>query len=319
MDVAIVATGNPLPKKGDLYLQYTIQSSKNKKMDAVLTMPSKGYEKSFVLSLQKELRDIGVPSKVHRSIEKRSTTPHLLVQMNLAMDESSPSIDQIAICLASGILRYFQKKHPMTLLSSLSPELREAFMSIVPDVQREAVQMEPPQPEVITTTSSVEEQPLVASVPEVQQPNAEVFFDYNLISPEDADSHWLIIVNMLIKNTGTAVLTNPIVELKTSPPANVKVSGKILPPGTADILGAEGAKMWQYLDKDWSMKGKDLGEYRIGPTDQLVIQPGETETNSFQLTVIKSKEEGNVSVEGTVHFAEQRYQCTSNNRIALSL
>jgi hypothetical protein len=154
-----------------------------------------------------------------------------------------------------------------------------------------------------------------------QVTRAEVFFDYTAILTDKDENEWLILGNLCIKNTGNKVLRNPQVLLRLTPSNALNLGGQILPPNVVDTLGvqsSEGSKGWMYLDEDWLKKGHEKGEYRIGPIQPLEILPEEMEMHSLQISIIKSRVRGAVTVEGFVYFEEQGYQCIANNRIALS-
>lgn len=330
MEVLVYANPSSSPKTGDVLLQCSVQQSKRiQTWDSTLFTTAKPYPKVLVESLQKDLRSMSIPSKIHRVASKRSSSPSVQVELNVPdMDNASQQefIELISISLASGILRYFQEKHPMTLLASLSPEIRQAFLNMIPSLQQEdtvseEMEAEPIKTEKVYEPEIIEKHEPTGVVSNLAAPElkAEVFFDYTLMISDDDDS--LILGNLYIKNTGNQPLYNPTITLSLTPTNGLNLGGQILPPNAVDTLGVQspGTTTWMFLEKDYLQKGRETGEYHIGATEPLIIQPGQMETHGLQISIIKYKVEGAVLIKGVVQFEQQGLQFLANNQIAISL
>lgn len=329
MEILVYSNPSTTPKQGDVFLQCTIQySARLQKPESTLVTAAKPFPRTLVESLQKDLRNMEITNKVHRIATKRAASPFVHIDFKLPdIGEGSEKefIEQISISLASGILRYFQEKQPMTLLASLPQEIRQIFMDIVPSLQTEpSAVIEKAEVHVDSESSTVQSlsEPIPQETSVVRKAKAEVFFDYTLLlsQGEDEDDGCLIVGNLHIKNTGTEPLYNPTVALHVDPPKALNIGGQILPPNVVDTLGVQnqGATVWKFLETDYVKKGRENGQYLIGTKEPLVIEPGQTEMHGLQITVIKSRVDGAVTIKGAVQFA-QGLQFVSNNQITLSL
>ena len=107
---------------------------------------------------------------------------------------------------------------------------------------------------------------------------AEVYFDYHFLV-DHQHSKVQIFGSLHIKNTGTAVLRNPVICLKFQPGhQEMKMTGQILPKNyveTKAVVNREGVKGWQYLKENWFEDFEQKGELWICPIHELEIVPRE--------------------------------------------
>ncbi|MGN7179000.1 hypothetical protein BK139_01835 [Paenibacillus sp. FSL R5-0490] len=148
----------------------------------------------------------------------------------------------------------------------------------------------------------------------------EAYFNYT-IRPHSSNEKYTLITDLVIKNTGTAALHNPIVCLRVNPPAQVEIGGQILPPEMVEVLavqGTEGALGWQYANDDWLQEGYEKGEFWIRPINTLSINPEENDgIYQFHLNFDKL-EKGTCTVEAFVYFREQDVTFKAMNDISFS-
>ncbi|URM31458.1 hypothetical protein LLY41_13565 [Cytobacillus firmus] len=148
----------------------------------------------------------------------------------------------------------------------------------------------------------------------------EAYFNYT-IRPHSNNEKYTLITDLVIKNTGTAELHNPIVCLRVDPPAQIEIGGQILPPEMVEVLavqGTEGAQGWQYANDEWLQEGYEKGEFWIRPIDTLSIDPEEFNgIYQFHLNFDKL-EKGTCTVEAFVYFREQNVTFKAMNDISFA-
>lgn len=154
--------------------------------------------------------------------------------------------------------------------------------------------------------------------------NAEVFFDYSILPPQPNSEtpEFLVNGNLLIKNTGTETLTNPVLCIKITPPQSATLSGQIIPPTLVSGLAMKSNgfdKGWKYVYDDWRHKIKESGESWIAPIHDVQIAAAQTLPFPFKLTINPNqKERTTIIINGFVYFQQGNQQYRSNNQISIS-
>ncbi|GIM47085.1 hypothetical protein DNHGIG_26340 [Collibacillus ludicampi] len=293
----------------DLYIQLTVSHEPHVDVPQLIVIYDDWNVKTRKLArfLFKEFECSGIPCMSKTRVEADLTNSFLDIQCRI-LDENQQTEwatfrSRLAVSLASSILRYFQDREKISILSCLSPKIIYHFLELVVNPEREQQEV---QDEYRLATNRLQ---------------AEVYFDYSIhVSASEKQPH-LIIGNLSIKNTGTEDLYNPVIYLRVTPPESIKLRGQILPPQMTESLSiqsAMGKRGWKYLEEDWFQKVHEQGEYWIGPIDPIRIGSQEVEILNFQLSVTKPAEGNQVMVEGFVFFQEKQIHFPSNNRIIFS-
>lgn len=209
--------------------------------------------------------------------------------------------------------------------SSTARPAAAAEPSALVEVEESKLEVVPVTASVATMDRGAEEQalPRVAAQLEVEKRlEAEVYLDYTLMHSESENRPYLLIGTLLVKNTGTEHLYNPLVCLRVSPLNAIEMGGQVLPPNMVETLGvqsAAGIKGWKYVDDEWFEQARSRGEYWITPIRPMQIPPNMSESfQNFQISFLKQEARTTVMVEGMVLFNDQQLQCIANNRIAIS-
>lgn len=209
--------------------------------------------------------------------------------------------------------------------SSTAHHAAAAEPSALVAVEESKLEVVPVTASVATMDRGAEEQalPRVAAQLEVEKRlEAEVYLDYTLMHSESENRPYLLIGTLLVKNTGTEHLYNPLVCLRVSPLSAIEMGGQVLPPNMVETLGvqsAAGIKGWKYVDDEWFEQARSRGEYWITPIRPMQIPPNMSESfQNFQISFLKQEARTTVTVEGMALFNDQQLQCIANNRIAIS-
>jgi hypothetical protein len=293
----------------DLYIQLAFSQETQIDVPQMIVIYDDWNVKTRKLArfLFKEFENFGIPCISRTRVETTLTNSLLDIQCRCPEEnqqtEWATFRSRVAVCLASSILRYFQEREKISILSCLSPKITSHFLQRVVNSERNQQAV---QDEYRSETNRLQ---------------AEVYFDYSIhVSSSEKQTH-LIIGNLSIKNTGTEDLYNPVILLRVSPPDSIKLRGQILPPQMTESLSIQssrGKRGWKYLEEDWFQKVHEQGEYWIGPINPIRIGSQEVETLNFQLSVTKPAEGNQVMVEGFVFFQEKQIHFPSNNRIIFS-
>ncbi|EST56651.1 hypothetical protein T458_05005 [Brevibacillus panacihumi W25] len=296
-----------------------------------------------------EMKESGIPCQIR--ISKRAKTSVLLpiqwhVPSGLEGAKRSKLAEQIAISLVSGILRDVHEGQGISPISYLLPHLLQTFFGQVQKLeewetkdQKEQQEQQVHQPALVEAVAEVHqeekeekqiiERPILPT--EVKMPTpiateqrieAEVYFDYTLMHHETENRPYLLIGSLIVKNTGTEALYNPVVCLRVNPIEGIKLGGQILPPNMVETLGVQGqggAKGWKYMEDDWFEQAKERGEYWIAPIQPMIIPPKMSEAfQNFQISFFQQEERTTITVEGIVMVNDQQLHFPANNRIAVS-
>jgi hypothetical protein len=229
--------------------------------------------------------------------------------------------------LVMGILARLQGDHPLSVLSYIPfNELPFLGKDLTKAQQTGGTSIETKKSVPKNRESAVkklrEEKQRKEKLIEEKRREAEVFFDYQVLLDSNNSNKIMVLANLHIKNTGTEVLHNPSICLRSIPAESIKIAGQILPPDAAQARGVmndEGTKGWKYMNDDWLEQAQEKGELWICPVQPMDILPRQVESfQNFQISILKPEEHKSVKVEAFVFFKEQGLEIPSNNRISLS-
>jgi hypothetical protein len=318
------------PDQGDVCLRVALERirSDTPRVHILHTPGPRGH--TWAHAFRKEFRMGGFTVRVKKHPKQHSHLPlvELRCQLPEGKNRDEEVRERIAFILASALFRGLTGEHPLAALPYLSPESLHHFLPF-PTNHARAEEV----PKAGTVAAAFGDADLTAPhEPEVSEESpppaptrqAEVYMDYHLLTPELEESPYLILGNMLIKNTGSMDLDNPVICLQATPAAGVQLKGRIIPPKMVDALGVQSvdgnsATGWQYMESDWFQQAKERGEYWIRPIRPLRISPGETEIfSNFQIFIPKPEKGGTVTVQGVVFFNDKDLRFPSNNRVTIS-
>jgi hypothetical protein len=321
--------GNASPSdQGDVFLYVALERIQSETLQVhILHTPGPRGQK-WARAFGKEFRMGGFTVRVKRHPKQRSPLPvvELRCQLPEGKNREEEVRERIAFILASALFRGLTGDHPLAALPYLSFESLYHFLPYPTNNKTEEVPKAGMVAAVGDADLAASQKPdaLEESQLPAQTRQAEVYFDYQLIIPESEESPYLVLGNMLIKNTGSEDLLNPVICLQATPANGVRVKGRIVPPKMVDTLGVQSVdgnstSGWQYMESDWFQQAKERGEYWIRPIRPLRISPGETEIfSNFQINILKPEKGGTVTVQGVVFFNDKDLRFPSNNRVTIS-
>lgn len=223
--------------------------------------------------------------------------------------------EKYASVITNGLLSKLLGDAPLSVFSLLS--VQEVLKFFSPGFQ--ANRIPAPAPEAKRAVAGQISQKTRKLFPKGVMKKAEVYFDYHFLV-DHQHSKVQIFGSLHIKNTGTAVLRNPVICLKFQPGhQEMKMTGQILPKNyveTKAVVNREGVKGWQYLKENWFEDFEQKGELWICPIHELEIVPGKTESlSNLQISYPYTGGE-NVTVDAYVYFSEDGLEYGANNRIS---
>ncbi|MFC0522010.1 hypothetical protein ACFFGV_00205 [Pontibacillus salicampi] len=269
----------------------------------------------FIQHLKEQFNLFQLTHSFIKQSSSSTTPPSLIVQCEMPHQDSQTTLKQyteeLAITLASGILHYFATSLGIDI-AYFTKEPLLPFLDQKPS--RSSASKERPNPSASKKPIKRQQEKAVTM--------AEVFFDY-VLYPSRELKQYMITGDLVIKNTGTVPLRNPVICLKAHPIEQISLGGQILPPAMADIYGVQtddGIKGWRYVEENWFEKAQERGEYWITTIDESTIKPGEEAVlPSFQLT-LKEKENSKeqMIVQSVVYFKQNEASFASNNDIVIA-
>ncbi|WP_134704989.1 hypothetical protein [Ammoniphilus sp. YIM 78166] len=299
---------NP-PYAGDLYLQLDLAVGAFEKHHLIL----RHHPEDDLLfhCLTNGLHHSGIDCETQDDLE--SVLPKHFIRLECKFPKQGEHqefsfMDKMGVALAKGILEYFQKTLKVSPLSffphsALNPFNTETSKRVQTE-KKQAEQFEQPQ-----------------NKPSVQLLQAESFFDYTVHATVKEDRPFMVIGKLIVKNTGNEVLSNPVLCLRATPAAGMKLQGQMVPPNMVERMGVQsagGSKGWKYLEEDWLEKGLEKGEFWISPIETMQIPPQGSESLHFQLTIFRQEPSQTVKLEAFVYFQEHNLRFPAQNRIAFS-
>ncbi|QGQ44707.1 hypothetical protein [Metabacillus sediminilitoris] len=147
------------------------------------------------------------------------------------------------------------------------------------------------------------------------------WFSYAVMLPDmDEDEREVnVIGNLIIKNTGTATLNNPMICIRIKPPQDVRLGGKIgSVTHTALMIDGTNTEAWHYIDDNWKGKSLETGEHWLKPNHRKQLEPGENLIFANELWISTSKEEKFVIVEGFFYCDEIKNGIAALNTITVN-
>ncbi|MEW9672490.1 hypothetical protein [Ammoniphilus sp. 3BR4] len=299
---------NP-PYAGDLYIQLDISVGAFDK--PYLTLRHHPEDDHLIHCLIKGLHHSKIDCKAQNDLESVFPKHFIRIECKFPIQgehQKSSYMEGMGIALTEGILGYFQKDLRISPLSFLPYSILNLFKTD----SLHLVQKEKKQVERI-------EQP--HNKPSVQLLQAESFFDYTVHATMKEDRPFMVIGKFTVKNTGNEVLSNPVLCLRATPAAGMKLQGQMVPPNMVERMSVQstgGSKGWRYMEEDWLEKGLDKGEFWISPIQSMQIPPQGSESLNFQLTILRQEPSQTVKLEAFVYFQEHNLRFPAQNRIAFS-
>lgn len=141
-----------------------------------------------------------------------------------------------------------------------------------------------------------------------------------MLSDMDEDEREVnVIGNLIIKNTGTETLNNPMICIRTKPPQGVRLGGKIGSVAhTALMIDGTNTEAWHYIDDNWKEKSIETGEHWLKPNNCRQLKPGDNLTFANELRISTTNEEKFVIVEGFLYCDEIKNGIAALNNITVN-
>jgi hypothetical protein len=330
MEIVELPAKSSLPNDGEIILKSKSMTSSNNtaSLPKFMVLHSYGTKaKKWAESFRQECINHGFAAQIKED-EYKSSIPFLEIRLKLPKTQEMDKQfgESISLILASSLLRGLTKDNPFLLFPFLSPELMKFLLPT--EKKSNSLESTPVLEKVpyseISDKNNGKNVPSTTPKPTLLPPfRMEACFDYQFVFPTSEDDDYLILGNMYCKNTGLGALTNPHICIQVNPKDQIQLKGQIVPPNMTDTVGVqsfsgESAVGWRYVDDDWLKKVKDQGEYWICPIQPMTILPGETLTfPNFQFT-IPNKMNGDITIQGSVHYHQLKLQFPTTNRITLS-
>lgn len=150
------------------------------------------------------------------------------------------------------------------------------------------------------------------------------YFSYSLILPREDEENIKIIGNFVVLNSGTTLLTSPVICLRMTPSSHLSLAGKITS-GQEPLLKendsyiSDTEERWKYVDKEQHAKKND-DEHWLLPLHKTELPPGESLSfTSFEIDVRKSEAPLSLIIEGFAYFYEWQQGEPSINQIVLNV
>lgn len=147
------------------------------------------------------------------------------------------------------------------------------------------------------------------------------WFNYAVMLPDmdEEEREITIIGNFIIKNTGNTTLNNPIICIRTNPPQNVRLGGKIGSVShTALMIDGTNTESWNYIFDNWKEKSMETGEHILKPNHCRQIKPGENLTFAKELRISTLCEQSFVVIEGYFYCDEMKNGIPALNNITIN-
>ena len=149
--------------------------------------------------------------------------------------------------------------------------------------------------------------------------NCLTWFSYAVMLPEMDESEATVIGNMIIKNTGTMPLTNPMICIRITPPENVRLGGKIgALTHTALTIDGTNTESWHYFHDNWKEQAAEKGEHWLKPNHIHILEPGQQISFEKELRISTAKKEKYVLVEGFFYSEEIKNGMRTLNNISIN-
>ena len=155
-----------------------------------------------------------------------------------------------------------------------------------------------------------------------QSTSITAYFSYSLILPREEEENIKIIGNFVVLNSGTTLLTSPVICLRMTPATQISLAGKIASgrePFNKDSYITESEERWKYVDKEQQATNND-DEHWLVPLHMTEIAPeASLSFTNFEIDIQKSEEPISLIIEGFAYFYEWQQGEPSINQIVLNL
>lgn len=150
------------------------------------------------------------------------------------------------------------------------------------------------------------------------------YFSYSLILPREEEENIKIIGNFVVLNSGSTLLTSPVICLRMTPSSHLSLAGKITSGYERLILEkdsyiTESEERWKYVDKE-QQASKSNDEHWLMPLHKTELTPGDSLSfTNFEIDVKKSEIPISFIIEGFAYFYEWQQGEPSINQIVLNV
>lgn len=147
------------------------------------------------------------------------------------------------------------------------------------------------------------------------------WFNYAVMLPDkdDAEKELTILGNLIIKNNGNKTLNNPMICIRSKPPEEVLLGGKIGSDNhTALMVDGTNTESWHYFHDNWKEITKETGEHWLKPNQTKILEPGELLSFAHELRILMKNEVKFLMVEGYFYCEEINNGITTLNSITIN-
>ncbi|HHY22103.1 MAG TPA: hypothetical protein GX525_09575 [Bacilli bacterium] len=148
------------------------------------------------------------------------------------------------------------------------------------------------------------------------------YFSYSLILPREEGENIKIIGNFIVLNSGTTLLTSPVICLRITPATHISLAGKIASNNEAfakDSYITESEERWKYVNNE-QQETKSNDEHWLVPLHLTELEPGKSLSfTNFEIDIQKSEAPISLIIEGFAYFFEWQQGEPSINQIVLNL
>lgn len=151
-------------------------------------------------------------------------------------------------------------------------------------------------------------------------PNCLTWFIYSVMLPDKDEQEVTIIGNMVIRNIGASLLTNPLICIRIKPFEGVQLGGKIgALTHTALMIDGTNNETWHYFHENWKEHAKKTGEHWLKPNQVRQLEPAQQITFESEFRIPTTLKERCVFVEGFFYCDELEKGIGTLNNISMNL
>lgn len=147
------------------------------------------------------------------------------------------------------------------------------------------------------------------------------WFSYSIMLPdeEEEEKEITVVGNMIIKNTGTTTLNNPMICIRIKPSQDVHLGGKIGSiTHTALTIDGTNTQSWHYFHDNWREQTIETGEHWLKPNHSPILENEESLSFAYELRILTKKKEKFVLVEGFFYSDEIKNGIGTLNKITIN-
>lgn len=156
-----------------------------------------------------------------------------------------------------------------------------------------------------------------------EQSKAEglAWFNYAVMLPDmdEVESELTVIGNLIVKNTGSKILNDPMICIRTKPTQEVRLGGKIgSEKHTALMVDGPNVESWHYFHDNWKEKTKETGEHWLKPNQFKQLEPDKSISFAHELRILTTNREKFLMVEGFFYCEEINNGISALNKITIN-